>query len=260
MRLSKKEGLELSLRCPTRRQALAALCCLPLGAYAKKERRKPLIVLDPGHHPSQPGALSASGYYEVAYNDQFAAELAELLRYAGWNVVLTRTPKQNKTLAERAAVAGQIDADLFLSIHHDSVRPEYVERFEYEGRKAQRTTRPFSGHSLFVSSRNVEYEVSYIFASMIARAIADYGRAPALYHADPVLGESRPLLDKRYGVYRFDGLAVLHKNTVPAVLMEVGVLPDPADEAWVSIRENRHALQWAIAKAAKNLWVNYRTF
>lgn len=250
----------MSLRFHTRRQALAALCCLPLAAHAQKTRPKPLIVLDPGHHPTQPGALSARGYYEVAYNDQFTAELAELLRLAGWNVALTRTPTENKTPAERAAVAGQIDADLFLSIHHDSVRPEFVERFDYEGRKAQRTTRPFSGHSLFVSSRNVEYEVSYLFASMIARAIADYGRAPALYHADPVLGESRPLLDKRYGVYRFDGLVVLHKNTVPSVLMEIGVLPDPTDEAWVSIRENRHAMQWAIAKAAKNLWVNHRTF
>ena len=68
------------------------------------------------------------------------------------------------------------------------------------------------------------------------------------------------MLDKRYGVYRFDGLAVLHKNTVPAVLIEVGVLPDAADESWVSIRENRYAMQWAIAKAAKNLWVQYRTF
>lgn len=244
----------------SRRQALAALCSLPLAAKAQSARKKPFIVLDPGHHPSQPGTLSARGYYEVDYNDRFVAELADLLQTAGWRVALTRTPEQEKTLAERAAVAGQLGADLFLSVHHDSVRPKFVERIEFAGRRAQRTTESFSGHSLFVSSRNVEFEVSYLFASMIARAISELGREPALYHADAVRGENRPLLDKRYGVYRFDRLVVLHRNTVPAVLMEVGVLPDPTDEAWVSARENRHAMQWAIAKATKNLWMQHRTF
>lgn len=239
-----------------RRRALAALCCLPLAAKAQGAR-KPLIVLDPGHHPSQPGALSARGYYEVVYNDRFAAELAELLRTAGWRVALTRTPEQKKTLAERAAVAGQLGANLFLSIHHDSVRPAFVERSEYDGRTSQRTTESFSGHSLFVSKRNPEFKASYAFASLIAKAIGALGRAPALYHADAIRGESRPLLDRRFGIYQYDGLAVLRQNTVPAVLLEVGVLPDPDDEAWVSIRQNRHAMQWAIAKGAREYLLRF---
>lgn len=237
-----------------RRRALTALLALPFVAGSHAAERAPLIVLDPGHHPSQPGALSARGWYEVRYNDRFVAELVPQLQAAGWRVALTRTSEQELGLAARAAVPAQLGADLFLSIHHDSVQPHYVKRTEYDGRTAYRTTGQFRGTSIFVSGLNPHFEASRRFAFLLGGNISALGREPALHHAEPIKGENRPLLDRKLGIYQYDGLAVLRRNSVPAVLVEIGVLPDPWDEAFVSIKQNRLAVQRAIVRAAVEWW------
>jgi N-acetylmuramoyl-L-alanine amidase len=43
-----------------------------------------------------------------------------------------------------------------------------------------------------------------------------------LHHAEPVAGESRELIDRALGIYRYDELAVLRTATMPAVLFEAG--------------------------------------
>lgn len=232
----------------TRRRMLAALAALALPAAAGT---LPLIVLDPGHTPENPGALGARGMYEVDYNDRFAAELAPLLRAAGWRVVLTRERGQSMTLAERADLANRLRADLFLSIHHDSVRDIFVTPTEHEGRPAQRTDGDarFRGYSLYVSERNPCSGASRTFALLLGQRIRTLGRPPALYHADWRYGSGRPLYDEHLGIYRYDNLAVLRRTEMPAVLLEVGVLPDETDEAWVSTPANRHAMQRAIVHA-----------
>ena len=211
----------------------------------------PLIVLDPGHTPKQPGTLSARGIREVDYNDRFVEELAPLLHAAGWRVEITRARGQHISLNERADFANRLGADLFLSIHHDSTQPAFVTATKYAGRPAQRTTEPFSGYSLYVSELNPRHGASYAFAHLLAQQIRPLGRAPALHHANPAKGENIPLYDAHLGIYRYDKLAVLRRTKIPAVLLEIGVIPDAADEAWVSTPANRHAMQHAITRAVR---------
>ena len=80
------------------------------------------IVLDAGHSPLHPGALGARGRYEVSYNDAMTNRVAQALKSAGFNVVLTRTPLQEISLEGRSQVANSASADLFLAIHHDSAQ------------------------------------------------------------------------------------------------------------------------------------------
>ena len=84
--------------------------------------------------------------------------------------------------------------------------------------------REFAGFSIFVSQRNPRYEESLRCAKAIGEALVAAGEKPSLYHAEPIAGENRPLLDRRLGVHRFDGLAVLKTATMPAVLVEAGVI------------------------------------
>lgn len=231
----------------------AGLCALPFSVLPKEER--PLIVLDPGHTPPVGGALGARGIYEFVYNDRFAAELKARLERHGWKVMLTRKPDEAVTLQERADLANRMRADLFLAIHHDSARPQFISRFTgRHGVEAQSTTEPFRGYSLYVSSLNPRYEDSFRFARLLARRILPLGRPPALYHADPVRGENRPLLDARLGIYLYDRLAVLRLTRVPAVLLEVGVIPDEVDEAWVDNERNRKAMEIAVVRAVLDYW------
>ena len=229
---------------------MTVLLVLPLPAVAGK---RPLLALDSGHTPQQRGVLGARGMYEVDYNDRFVAELKPQLEAIGWDVILTRQPEESLALAERAARANRLRADLFLSIHHDSTQPAFVYSTTVNGVEAKRTVEPFSGYSLFVSQLNPRYTESRRFATLLARQIRSLGRAPTLHHADPIRGESRPLLDSYYGIYRFDRLVVLRKAKMPAVLLEVGVLPDPEDEAWTNNPRNRQAMEAAVVRAVQ-LW------
>ena len=92
--------------------------------YGKK------IVLDPGHGGKFAGAIAHNGLREADVNLATVWHLQELLQDAGANVILTRSTdttvarKQNPTLKEdleaRPALANEIGADLFISIHHNA--------------------------------------------------------------------------------------------------------------------------------------------
>ncbi|OHB61247.1 MAG: hypothetical protein A2Y12_06395 [Planctomycetes bacterium GWF2_42_9] len=78
------------------------------------------IVIDAGHGGKDPGAISYHGFYEKTVNLDVALEIAELLRNKGHRVVMTRDSDVFIELDDRAAIANQVRADCFISIHADS--------------------------------------------------------------------------------------------------------------------------------------------
>ncbi|MBI2517162.1 MAG: N-acetylmuramoyl-L-alanine amidase [Opitutae bacterium] len=86
------------------------------------------IVLDPGHGGSDPGKENQTvGAQEKTLTLDVALRLKKLLEAQGWRVVMTRTTdtklaaEQALDLQRRADVANKAKADLFLSIHFNSV-------------------------------------------------------------------------------------------------------------------------------------------
>jgi N-acetylmuramoyl-L-alanine amidase len=75
------------------------------------------IVVDPGHGGAQPGAEGPLGLLEKEVALDVALRLKELLDEAGFRVLMTREDDVAVSLAERAAVANEAEADLFVSIH-----------------------------------------------------------------------------------------------------------------------------------------------
>ena len=100
--------------------ALAPLPRVPLGA------RPVVVVLDPGHGGVDPGA-EREGLRESDLMLTFARELAEALRRApadatgGFEVVLTREGDVFVSLERRIALARQAGADVFVSLHADTI-------------------------------------------------------------------------------------------------------------------------------------------
>lgn len=78
-----------------------------------------LVVLDPGHGGSDPGATY--GKDEKWYNLDIALRLEKLLKERGVNVRLTRTTDVFVGLDERAEMANEWGADVFISIHHNAL-------------------------------------------------------------------------------------------------------------------------------------------
>ena len=89
------------------------------------------IVVDPGHGGSDPGAMTPSGMSEKQVTLDIAQRLAGLLRGGNlFSVVLTREKDESVSLEKRVEIANREKADLFVSIHINSL--PLSERFGVE--------------------------------------------------------------------------------------------------------------------------------
>lgn len=186
------------------------------------------VAIDVGHYLARPGAISARGVPEFEYNLQLAQVIEVALRQAGHRTLLIGDDGLAADLTRRAPLATGMD--LFISVHHDSVQPRYLVAWEHEGAARWYAPDPFAGFSLFVSNLNPHLGESVRCASAIGAALRQAGFKPSRYHADPVLGESRPFADEANGVHYFDNLAVLRTAQVPALLFEAGVIVNRDEE------------------------------
>ncbi|HEY0557227.1 MAG TPA: N-acetylmuramoyl-L-alanine amidase [Thermoanaerobaculia bacterium] len=78
------------------------------------------IVIDPGHGAVETGAIGPGGVQEKALTLEFARDLAGKLGRLGVQTILTRSGDDLVALDQRAAIANQNKADLFISIHLNS--------------------------------------------------------------------------------------------------------------------------------------------
>jgi N-acetylmuramoyl-L-alanine amidase len=84
--------------------------------------QRPLIVLDPGHGGIDPGATAVGGSHEKDIVFGFAERLGRRLEETGrYRVLMTRDHDVFVPLDERVRVARDAKADLFVSIHADSI-------------------------------------------------------------------------------------------------------------------------------------------
>ncbi len=87
-----------------------------------------IVVLDPGHGGSDPGAIYG-GVMEKDLNLDISLRLYELLKQGGVQVYMTRTDDRFIPLETIAEYANQLDATLFLSIHNNA----WLENRNYDG-------------------------------------------------------------------------------------------------------------------------------
>jgi len=207
-----------------------------------------LVAVDVGHFLAEPGALSARGRPEFEFNRALALDLRDALEAQGDRVRLIGAAGDVAVLSRRTAAAQ--GAGLFLSVHHDSVQPHYLEEWNHEG-ETRRFSDRFSGFSLFVSRRNPELAGSLACASAIGASLRAAGFAPSLYHAEPIPGESKPFADRLNGVHYFDNLVVLHTATQPAVLLEAGVIVNRAEELRMREPATRRRIAEAVAAGVR---------
>jgi N-acetylmuramoyl-L-alanine amidase len=229
---------------------LLIICGCGFSAVCAQGKHTRTVVLDPGHTPNRPGALGVRGMHEVGYNDHFTAMLADALKSSGYSVIITREPDKNIDLLGRAAIANHAEPLLFLSIHHDSAQPKYLERITLSpAQEGYKTKKSIAGYSIFTSKLNPAFAESYRFAEMLGDNLLALKRPPSLHHAEPIEGEDRELLNRDLGIYRFDDLVVLKNTTAPAALLEVGVIVDEKDEAYIGDVHHQDILCKAIVAA-----------
>lgn len=95
------------------------------------------IVIDPGHGGSDAGAIGLGGLREKDINLSISQEVQRILEQNGIQVVMSRRNDRTVELEPRTVMANRVNADLFVSIHSNSVdgyRPEVngVETYYYQ--------------------------------------------------------------------------------------------------------------------------------
>jgi N-acetylmuramoyl-L-alanine amidase len=211
------------------------------------------IVLDVGHTAKSEGAMSARNVTEFTFNLRLAQRIEQRLKAEGFadTRLLVTEGKARPSLVKRVAVANDLHANLFLSIHHDSVPDKFLEKWEFEGKKSYFSDR-FSGYSVFVSTANPEYKTSLAFAELIGREMKANGLQYARQYTLPIMGKNQhPLLDKETGVYSYDQLIVLKSTRMPAVLLEAGSIVNRDEELKMDSQERRDIVSSGVVAAVK---------
>jgi N-acetylmuramoyl-L-alanine amidase len=247
---------------------LAVVAASPMGTSLRAEDQKPAaaapadancpratfrVVIDVGHTIDVPGALSARGMPEYAFNLQLGKDIKQALNDAGFDkttlLITGKAPPMG--LVERAVIANRIPADLFLSIHHDSVPDNLIHTWQYDGQDQQYND-DYPGYALFISNDNPDHAGGLLFGKFLGKALQAHGLQFTPHYTLPIMGNRRrQLLDADAGVYRFDELVVLRMTRMPALLMEAGSIVNRQEELELGTPERRAATSAAVVTAVE---------
>lgn len=204
------------------------------------------VILDPGHSPNRPGAISCTGEKEYKYNDELTNYVIKELEKRNTDYEITRKATQDISLLDRTR--GTNEAKLFISIHHDSVQPQFITYLN-----GNPTTTKAEGYSIFVSRKNNHFNQSIEYANELAKNLYSIGLRPSNHHREKIKGENRQVLDAELGIYIFDDLVVLKNSQSPAILFEAGVIVNPIDEERIRSKEFKTNVSKAIANTISTI-------
>lgn len=223
---------------------------------------RPLVVIDPGHGGSDPGASAVSGEVrEKALTLVLARELRDRLAERGRvRIALTRDGDSTLPLEARAAIARGLGADLFLSIHADSAanpqaRGATVYSLSEVASDADAARFAAAENGGFGGAQASDGSVRALLADLAARdtmsASADF--------ALRLLRRAEGGVEWRPEPHRFAAFRVLRGSEAPAVLFEAGYLSNAEDEAMLRDPARRRRIVETLARAIETEMAVRRT-
>ena len=164
-----------------------------------------LIIVDAGHGGKDPGATSVTKKREKDLNLSISLKLNDKLQSLGYNTLMTRDTDEFIDLYERARIANDNYADIFVSIHgnaHDNKSIAGIQVLYCPATKSEK--------------KEID---QHPFAKIIMEELLK-GTGAA---------------DR--GIIQRPNLVVLRETKMPAVLVEVGFLSNAAEEKLVFSEE-----------------------
>jgi N-acetylmuramoyl-L-alanine amidase len=207
------------------------------AAHAPSGQREVIVAVDPGHGGVDPGATGPDGTHEKDITLAIARALAARINRApGMRAVLTRDGDYFVALRDRMVRAHAAHADLFVSIHADSVRDRSV-----------------SGASVYIlSERGASSEAARRLAeqenaadlkggiSLAAQApdlrsvLLDLSQSASIGESGIAAGDVLDALDGVGAVRKREvqhaAFVVLKSPDLPSMLVETAYISNPADE------------------------------
>jgi N-acetylmuramoyl-L-alanine amidase len=235
--------------------AVAAALALALAA------REPAftVVVDPGHGGDQEGALSPEGVKEKDLALTIARRVAARLKKLGAKVVLTRTGDISVPLANRAAIATAIRADLFVSVHLNSM-PTAEQRRQSQGIEtyflsADATDTHASAVAARENADRLAGEPEIDPNDPVAAILDDLEDAASLAGSSRLAYAIHERLVERLGAedrgVKQAPFYVLAGARMPAVLLEVGFISHADEARRLEGREYQERIAEAVAEGVR---------
>lgn len=226
----------------------------PLEAAAKDF----LVAIDLGHSANNPGAISSRGIGEFFFNKRIGELLHARIAAQKSSIksFIINGQDGDIPLSIRAQIASQRKADLLISIHHDSVQPEFISYWQFNG-KRQHYCDYYKGFSLFFSELNAEPYNSLLFAIMLGSEMLKKKLTPTLHHVPYMKGEHKGLVNRERGIYKYNNLIILKTATIPAVLIECGIIVNREEEVEICKAEYQDKVVSSIMEAIRK-YAEYR--
>ncbi|SSY80872.1 N-acetylmuramoyl-L-alanine amidase [Alysiella crassa] len=220
-----------------------------------RQNRRPVVMLDPGHGGEDPGAISPNGLKEKDVVLSIAHETKKRLEAMGYKVYMTRNEDVFIPLKVRRQKAQRVQADLFVSIHADSVdRPEprgtgvYILSERGASSEAARLLADSqnSSDSIGGVKMNNSKEVNNVLMDMLqTQTISDSARLARL-----ILNQLSKHNKIKNEVNQAN-FVVLRSPEIPSILVETAFLSNPQDEALLRSRDFRKKVAQSIADGMK---------
>ncbi|MEM7776989.1 MAG: N-acetylmuramoyl-L-alanine amidase [Pseudomonadota bacterium] len=204
-----------------------------------RTRGTPIVVIDAGHGGVDPGAVASDGVLEKEITLAVAHRLRRALIDSGKvKVVMTRVNDVYVTLDNRVARAAEVRADLFISLHADSVPGEsaafargasvYIMSEKASDRRAQLVAEKENASDTLAGVTTDVAKTSFvhtILIDLLRRESADR----AIRFRDELIKGLRGSIRLHTTPRRSAAFRVLRQVSTPAVLVELGFMSHPRD-------------------------------
>jgi len=203
---------------------------------APRNDDKRVVILDPGHGGVDPGTIGGSGVYEKNITLKVAKAAKKILEASGrYRVFLTRNRDIYVRLRDRFEVAHQNNAELFLSLHADSIRNRkirggsiYTLSDKASDKEAEDLAAKENKSDIIAGADLTGY------APEVSRVLIDLAQSDtnkeSWHLARQLIGELKGEIKLLRVSHRYAGFAVLKSPNVPSALVELGYLSNRLDE------------------------------
>lgn len=215
---------------------------------------KRIIAIDPGHGGVDPGTIGVGKTYEKTITLALGRDIKKALEATGrYKVIMTRNRDIFLRLRDRVKVARDAGAELFISVHADSVGNAktrglsvYTLSEKASDKEAAKLAAKENKADL-IAGIDLTAESTDVTNILLDLAQRETMNQSALF-AKKVVNELRREVKLLRNTHRFAGFAVLKAPDMPSVLLEAGFLSNRQDERNLLSKNYRAKLAKAVAR------------
>jgi N-acetylmuramoyl-L-alanine amidase len=216
---------------------------------------KMVIALDPGHGGMDPGASSHDGMKEKEIVLAFALSLKQALLATGrYDVVMTRDDDHFLKLEDRAKIAHDHKADLFIAIHADTLDDASVRGttlYTVSDKASDAVADALAqkeNRADIIAGLDLGKQREEVANALIALTQRE-SKSQSTIFARKAVAEIKPVTQLTSQPIRSAAFVVLKAPDVPSILMELGYLSNKQDRAMLASEDWRKGMAQAMACA-----------